>query len=228
LQPRRSVWRIPKEWVGQTAAVFGGGPSLTQADVDYVIRRGWRRVACNNAYLLDPNAEVLCWSDQRWYNWNAKDIHRHKGPYKICWRPMRPTKGLTFMQLRHHNQPPGLSSDSSMIIAGNTGQGAINIAYLFGAKRIVLLGFDMRMVSGQHNWHNLHKGATSQNRYNGIFGPAITKAAVVLRQKGIEVLNTTKDSALKCFPYVPLRDIDPIPTEIVEPITLELVEAQVI
>lgn len=103
-----------------------------------------------------------------------------------------------------------------MIIANNTGQGAINIAYLFGASRIVLLGFDMRMISGQHNWHNKHKGATSHKRYSDVFGPAITKASGVLKAKGVEVINTAKDSALKCFPYVPLREIDKEPEPIPE------------
>ncbi len=109
-----------------------------------------------------------------------------------------------------------------MIIANNTGQGAINIAYLFGAKRIVLLGYDMRMVAGQHNWHSKHKGATSHKRYSDVFGPAITKAAKVLKEKGVEVINCAAGSALKCFPYIPLREIDKGP-EVIQP---EIVEPE--
>ncbi len=188
--------------------IFGGGPSLNQADVDYAIAKGWKRVACNNAYLLDLNADVLCWADQRWYMWNRFDLVNHKGPYKIAWRSGPNTPGLKYYQLKHHNQPPGISSKPDQIIANNTGQGAINIAYLFGAARIVLLGFDMRMVAGQHNWHTKHKGATSHNRYPQVFAPAISRAAKDLKQRGVEVINATKDSALKCFPYRDLREIE--------------------
>ena len=183
---------------------------MTKADVDYVISRGWRRVACNWAFDLDPEADVLCWADQRWYLWARKELHRHKGKYKIAWRSGPPTPGVTIRQLRHHSSPPAISSDPGMIVAGNTGQGAINVAYLFGASRILLLGFDMKMVAGHHNWHSKHKGPTSAKRYTDVFGPAIAKAGAVLKAKNVQVINCTPDSALKCFPMMRLRDIDPI------------------
>jgi hypothetical protein len=198
-------WRVPDEWKGETAVIFGGGPSLNQADVDYAISRGWRRIACNNAYLLDPHADVLCWADQRWYLWNRKDLHKHVGKYKVCWRLVPATTGLTIKTLMHHRGV--VSNDPLAIVANNTGQGAINLAYLFGAKRILLLGFDMRTHGAQHNWHKLHQRGTAQSRYKEVFGPAIAKAGEAIQKKGVTILNCTKDSAMKCFPIVDIREI---------------------
>lgn len=145
----------------------------------------------------------------RWFKWNRLDLHKHVGPYKISWRPLPPTPGLKIYKLRHIGQPPALSSDPIKIVANNTGQGAINIAFLFGASRILLLGFDMQPVAGRHNWHRLHKSnSTAPQRYKQVFIPSIERQSSLLKKNGVEVINCTANSALTCFPYIPLRDID--------------------
>ena len=57
---------VPRAWVDETAVCIASGPSLTQADVDYV--RGKARViVVNNGYLLAPWADVLYAADARWW-----------------------------------------------------------------------------------------------------------------------------------------------------------------
>lgn len=71
----------------------------------------------------------------------------------------------------------------------------------FGAKRLLLIGFDMHVGSGVH-WYG-------RNGWNGANNPAMrhlmrwrdafTMQAPVLRRMGVEVINASADSALRCF-----------------------------
>ena len=243
MKEKKPPWKIPKEWPGETAVIIGGGPSLRKEDVEYAKSRGWRRVVCNNAYVLDPEADVLVWGDRRWYDWNKHDLRRHVGTYKVTWQSMNPVVGYKFHVLAYVDQPPVLrqllmdisryeegskelkrameqaaqmsgkllAEDPGTVAATNTGQGAINVAYHFGAIRIVLLGFDMRSIKidGRRRlqWHNFHHRETELSRYREIFAPAIRVQAAVLRTKSVEVVNCTPDSALRGVPIVGLADL---------------------
>jgi len=187
--------------------IFGGGPSLNQADIDYAISRGWRRIACNDAFILDPHADVLVFGDQRWYLWQRHELRKHKGTYKVTWRHVPQMSGMTIHLLLQAKTGVALSTDPTKIAANNTGQGAINLAFLFGAKRILLLGFDMKVIAGQPNWHTRHQKPSKPERMKNVFAPAIGRAAEILKTKGVEVLNCTRDSALTCFPYQDLRTL---------------------
>jgi hypothetical protein len=212
-------WSIPREWDGETAVCFGGGPSLNQADVDYCISRGWRRICCNDAFLLDPYADVLTFFDDHWHHWHAEELTQFQGKYIIAWKKVQPARGVTIRFVKHRRGL--LSFDPSTVMGRNTGQVALNIAYLFGVKRILLLGYDMRSVNGKYNWHDRHRhegGPHSswiprrsrelpEERYKFRFIPAMEQTGKALIRKGVEILNCTTDSALTAFPFVALADV---------------------
>lgn len=216
---RQLNWSIPREWDGETAVCFGGGPSLNQSDVDYCIARGWRRIACNDAFLLDPYADVLCFADERWHEWHGEELRDFKGKYIIAWKKVQPVRGVTIRFLRH--QRGILSLIPSTIMGKNTGQAALNIAYLFGVKRILLLGYDMRGVNGKYNWHDRHRGQAGPNstwlprrsaehqdeRYKFRFIPAMEHTGKALARKGVEIVNCTEGSALTAFAFSELQAI---------------------
>ncbi len=196
-----SLWSVPYLWEGQTAAIFGGGPSLNALDVAEVIRRGWRRIACNDAFRLDPRADILCWGDAGWYDDNSHEIRRHRG-LKVTWATRAVYVSYRAHRLEVTNANRGLSKDPSRVVATNTGQGAINLAFLLGVSRIVLFGFDMRTVNGRHNWHGIERTA-EERLYEDVFIPALDATAKVLQKSGVEVINCTPNSALKAFPIIP-------------------------
>lgn len=209
--PGHRGWSVPRKWKGETAVLFGGGPSLNRNDVQHAIDRGWRRIAINNAYRLDTEADALVWGDQRWYFWNRHHLQYHTGPYKITWLWVPPTRGIQFHMLKHVNGSAPMASDPGQVTATNSGQGAMNVAFHFGVKRIILLGFDMKMAERDgklvHNWHDLHKRNSAQHRYKEVFGPAIRKAAEWLEERGVSVINCTPDSALTGVPMMNLREV---------------------
>lgn len=97
---------------------------------------------------------------------------------------------------------PGLSLDPNLIHQGqNGGYQAINLAVHFGAKRIILIGYDMK---GKH-WHPDHKGNNPGNFAQWIknFSTMIPQ----LKELGVEVINCTRDTALECFSVRRLEDV---------------------
>mgnify|MGYP001617909464 CR=1 FL=1 len=75
LNPRVSklmFWRVEEEWRGQTAAILGGGPSLTLGQCETVRVAGCRVIAVNNAYELAPWADILYFADRHWWECNNR------------------------------------------------------------------------------------------------------------------------------------------------------------
>lgn len=89
---------------------------------------------------------------------------------------------------------------------GNSGFHALNLAVQFGARRIVLVGYDMQVEAGLH-WHGAHEGMynptpESTARWRRI----IDGAASDLELLGVEVINASAISALTAYPKKPLME----------------------
>jgi hypothetical protein len=90
-------------------------------------------------------------------------------------------------------------------LGGNSGYQAINLAFLWGARRIVLLGFDMQHTGGKGHWHGDHPGKKGVKPPVRNWVPRFTRLAEDLAAEGVEVVNATRETALRCFPLVPLE-----------------------
>ena len=85
---------------------------------------------------------------------------------------------------------------------GSDGYQAINFAFHFGAKRIVLLGYDMKFgADGQAHWR-LEERSTEKG-----FRPAFVGLATALRKANVEVINATPGSGLDVFPAAALDTV---------------------
>jgi hypothetical protein len=93
---------------------------------------------------------------------------------------------------------------------GNSGFQAINLAYLWGAKRIILLGFDMQVSpAGDSHWfgeHPKHQGFLNPTKFNSWIRHLETLGRD-LSDAGIDVFNATRQTALTCFPLIPIDRI---------------------
>lgn len=99
--------------------------------------------------------------------------------------------------------PPGTVGDG-----GNSGFQALNLAVQFGASRIVLVGYDMRLDRGLH-WHGPHpKGMNNPSEAHlPRWRRALNGAAQDLLDMGVEVLNASPASTLTAFPKVTLEEL---------------------
>jgi hypothetical protein len=90
---------------------------------------------------------------------------------------------------------------------GNSGFQAVNLAVQFGARQIILVGFDMQGDAthwyGRNQWH----GANNPTRHNfEKWVNAFRRAAPQFRKLGVDIVNTSMASAIDVFPKMPLPD----------------------
>lgn len=89
---------------------------------------------------------------------------------------------------------------------GNGGFHALNLALQFGARRVVLVGYDMRVDFGVH-WHGKHpKGMNNPSAVNTARWRQVLDAqALLLRRLGVSVINASPVSALEAYPKMTLE-----------------------
>lgn len=145
-------WLPSKELRGKDVFIIGGGPSLSSFNWDLL--RGSATIGCNTAFRLGAGLCHYCiFGDLKFFETYKHDLQKYRGKLVTNHPSLLPTPVdwiLTMGRLES-----GLS-DTPALLAwnGNTGAAAINLAYLLGADRILLLGFDGSDKDGKNNWHN--------------------------------------------------------------------------
>jgi hypothetical protein len=198
-------WEIPRLWTGETCFILAGGPSLIGFDPEKI--RGYGRIiVVNTSYQIYPDADVLYFADKKWW-----DLHRIEVKTTFLGKiiTLEHPKLEGVHSLREDGQL-GLSHRPGYVRHGsNSGYQAINVAYLHGIKLIILLGYDMRTYAGRTHWHGGY-GDSAQvygNRCQKMFLPTFDHLVKPLAEVGVEVVNCTPDSALKCWPLRPLKAV---------------------
>lgn len=90
---------------------------------------------------------------------------------------------------------------------GNSGFQALNLAVQLGARRVLLIGFDMTDRAGVH-WYGRNGWRMANNPDADCFRRwlrAFQAAAPVLEAMGVDVVNTSPISDLKGFRKAPLK-----------------------
>jgi len=197
---------VPKRWPNSTIVCLGGGASLTQDDVDYC--RGKAPViAINDAHRLAPWADVLYSGDKLWYA-QYQGVPAFQGlKYTIESAQGRGRAHVArwpeIQVLRHTGQTGLELSPDGLRTGQNSGAQAINLAMHFGARRILLLGYDM----GGLHWFGSHPKPLSNRSDYGYFLQMMATMAKPLREQGITVINCSPISAMTCYPKQPLREV---------------------
>lgn len=204
MRRRVSSEGVPKIWSPQVPVVcIGGGPSLTAEDVMSLAALPVHIIAVNDAYKLTPFAAVLFAADFWWWkkengapSFHGMRFSLEERASKYGCRILRP------------GPEDGLSDDPMVLNTGeNSGYSAINLAVLLGAKTIFLLGYDMKSgADGRTHWFGNHDNGYGEPPYARHLSHFPSLVAP-LAQRGVSVINCTRDTALLTFPRVPLEDV---------------------
>lgn len=143
---------------------------------------------------MAPWANVLFAGDFGWWNAYRNEVADcFRGE---CWtgnKAAANTFGLRYIRQKHG---AGLSREKGVInFGGNSGYAAIELAYQFGAKRIILLGYDMQRTNGMSHWHGDHYRLANASSF-GRWIKRIESVVTELSGLGVEVLNATRQTAL--------------------------------
>jgi hypothetical protein len=196
---------VPRLFPGATMVLFGGGPSLTVADVDACYGGRCPAIAINNAWQLAPWAAVLYAADQKWWTW-AHGAPAFAG-LKYAIAPMEETK-YPDVQVLRNTGPLGLEREPTGLRTGrNSGYQAVNLAVHLGAARILLLGFDMSPTpDGRQHWHAPHPDQTPSPYEYPQWLAAWPSLVEPLAAAGVTVINCSRRTVLTTFPCAPLAD----------------------
>lgn len=193
--------------------VIASGPSLVREDVEAT--RGFgKTIVVNLAALWAPWAEYWYSADSAFWN-----VYRNHPDYPDVANLMRTFTGQMLTtdskasgpKVRYIPREPGEGLGRKRIRSGaNSGYQAMNLAFLRGAKQIVMLGFDMeRPLSGPVHFHADHpKPLTNFSQgMPELCLPEFPRLASDLVAEGVRVVNCSRYSAITCFPRRPLQDV---------------------
>lgn len=88
----------------------------------------------------------------------------------------------------------------------NSGVGAISLAVHFGAKRIILLGYDCQKTGGKTHWHGNHPRGLGNAGSINTWPNQFAKLAKDLAGRA-EIINCTRETALTMFERKPLDEV---------------------
>jgi hypothetical protein len=196
-----SHWTVPRSWAGETVAILGSGPSMSR-EVAETVKGRCKVIAVNDQAIdkaldgktvpaLAPWADVLFAADAPWWRLHEAQVAKFKG-LKVSRGLRAPIKGIHYLLSGGQN---GVAQKPTHLCGINSGQMAANLAYHFGAKRILLCGFDCK---GGRWWGNHPKPLSNQHHYSMWLKAAAT-AAAAYKKHGVDIVNCTPGSALKCF-----------------------------
>lgn len=207
-------WSPTREWEGQVCAILASGPSMTQKVADLVRASGCRAIAVNNQGIafgdkpaMAPWADILYASDSKWWHNYAEEVAAFQGRKVTIAASggVDPNLITPDIYVMGHGGVNGFDERPTHLRTGsNSGFAAVHLAVHLGARRILLCGFDMKAGNKEH-WfgdHYWRKGYRS--RYD-LFINSFKRAAEDFKARA-EVINCTPGSALKCFPFMDLKE----------------------
>lgn len=214
------LWAVPRLFEGRTVAIIATGPSLKQADVDLC----WQlpAIAVNNGFEYAPWAVMLYSSDAKFWMeyWNKGRLGgagagRFNG-YKVTVADGGREFRAPGMLVVGNGGDYGFDERPDHLRTGkNSAAAAAHLAAQAGAARILLLGCDAkapldregRAVRGQSHAFGDHRGSAGRcDPSTGYphFLAGWEHLAPALAARGVKVVNCSPDSAIDCFPRMPL------------------------
>lgn len=192
---------------GGTILCVASGPSLTAEDVEFARSRVNASIAINSSYKMAPWAHIVYAADFTWWKANISAV-RAAGLSAELWTVSLQSARAFKLRFIQPERKPGLSRDPSRVRTGmHSGYSSINLAFHLGARRILLLGYDMQRTDGKSHWHGDHLAPC----HNGMdFQAALERMprlAVDLRSEGVEVINCSRQTALTCFPRATIQEV---------------------
>lgn len=194
---------VPRLWPESTVVCIGGGPSLTREDVAHCEGRA-RVIVINDGHRLAPWADVLYAADSRWWRYYHGVPSFTGRKYSLQAEAGR-WPGVEVLRNTGMN---GLELDPAGLRTGkNSGYQSINLAVHLGARRILLLGYDMQAESeGTSHWFGAHPKEIRSGPPHFVYVEHFWTLLEPLRALGVTVINCTRRTALEMFPRQSIQE----------------------
>lgn len=198
------IWSVPREWPGERCFVICGGESVGKQRKQIAALKG-RVLAVKHAVLLRPDADVMFLTAEPWDalpllpKFRGTHVVGRRGKESACSQFPASVKWVTRTKDHDH-----LCDLPTHVCGYDAGTSAINIAYHFGAREIVLLGYDMtggRWFTGE--WPH-PQPRIPESHFRRHMGPLRALAADA-KAKGVRIVNASPISRVDAFERQPLE-----------------------
>jgi hypothetical protein len=193
---------IPRIFEGQAVAIVAGGPSLVGFDWEQL--RGVPAIAINRAYEVMPFAPVLWWTDAKFWRGHHAGIEAHRAIWKatcqVGYQGIEPLP--SWVTQYRFTETGGFDPDPKNLRSGNnSAYAAMHLAAHLGARRLVLLGVDMRHgAGGATHFHGGYGTPHLEENLARYMVPFFDTLAAPLAERKVEVINASPESALTVWP----------------------------
>lgn len=199
----RPAWYL--DWSDETCVIVASGPSALGVKLDRAKDKA-KFIAVNNSWKLAPWADVLYACDHAWWHENngvpefdgiriAGDRRAYQDAYADYYVDVKRIDRLVM--------EPGVVGR----IGGASGAQALNLAMQFGARKIILVGFDCSLDRGIH-WHGPHTGLGNPSQsLVGIWRNALDRLADQIAGMGVMVVNASQQSELRAYEKKAFEDL---------------------
>ena len=156
-------------------------------------------IVVNTSFRLAPWADVLYACDASWWTHYFAEAAGVMGAAEL-WTCAARARDQFRLNYIFGGRMKGLSKKNDQIATGyNSGYQAIGLAYLWGAKRILLLGFDMMRTGGRTHWHADHPSKLGNGGRFHEWAKEMGVLAADATREGLEIVNCSRKTALTCF-----------------------------
>jgi hypothetical protein len=199
-----------KDWSDKPVVIIASGPSLCDEDINlvkpYCKLEQIRVIVINDNWQLIPYADVLYAADHSWWTSYHHKVARHfTGELWTC--DSRIAGHYAGVQLIDSRVGSGLPEQRDFIKVGSTSTTqAIQLAYLWGAKHVALLGVDCQPTGGRKHWFGNHPPCLDERLPFDRWIEELSILAKELAAEEVSVTNCSRETALTCFPRTTLED----------------------
>jgi hypothetical protein len=213
---------IEKRFSKLTICCIATGPSLTLQQIDAARQKGFVLFGCNNVWNDVPDLSLLYACNEGWWvhYWNTTELPLYPAEKWTTNKVAAQKFGLNWIA---EKDAAGLSTDPRRIHHGHgSGYTMLNLAFLMGASRIVLLGYDCKYAPdysgkdlkvgssprhyfGEYPSALLHWPITSVKK--GVHVEMVKLYQTVADQGAVEIVNCTPGSAIDCFPRCDIEEV---------------------
>jgi hypothetical protein len=166
-----------------TVCAIATGPSLNASQIATAREKGFLLFGCNNAFMLAPDVRLLYGCNEAWWDhyWpQVKDLPADKWTTN---REAADKYGINWIAERNAS---GLSTDQNIINHGHgSGYSLVSMAYRAGAKRILLLGYDLKFAS-DYDGRSRQIGSTPRHFF-GEYPPKMAHWPSVQVRHGVHI-----------------------------------------
>jgi hypothetical protein len=192
------------DWRRESVAIIASGPSAKSHDLKLLA--GLKVIAIKENVELYPRADIVYGCDGAWWR-HRQGLKAFRG-LKIAYDPRVCDTFADIKRVEIAKTTDRILTAAPLHIGsgGNSGFQALNLAVQFGAKRIMLIGFDMTDRSGVHwygrnNWMNANNPSDPNfRRWMAAFHASLPDL------EGVLVVNVSPTSVLKAFPRISLAE----------------------